>query len=183
MGIIRGHHRWHATFNRISILQRLIDSEFYGWVCYLDADAFIADLDFDLRHYLSDKEDIALIAADAGTGPHWWNVNAGVFLLNLAHPLGRAITREWYDTFSGITEDALRELEDWSKGPQDQFLLHQVLRSMPYAEKHTIVERVAPRLINYRNGRFIKQILRAQGSFEERVEALRLEVNRVLGVR
>lgn len=52
LGIARGYHPWQATYNRIPILRRWADSGFSGWICYLDADAYIADLAFDLRAYL-----------------------------------------------------------------------------------------------------------------------------------
>ena len=43
-GIVRGFHSWQATCNRSGLLKRLIDTGYKGWVCYLDADAFVADL-------------------------------------------------------------------------------------------------------------------------------------------
>jgi hypothetical protein len=179
LGILRGYHTWQATFNRIPILHRLAESGFSGWVCYLDADAFVADLNFDLLSYLGDKTDIALIAASGGQS-FWWDVNAGVLFLNLGHPLGQAIVREWHTAFGAITDDQLRVAVVWSTVPDDQSLLQQVLRTMPYVENHIVVDRAHPPLINY-EGRFIKQVLRVAGSLEEREDRLRTEVSRVLG--
>jgi hypothetical protein len=51
---------------------------------------------------------------------------------------------------------------------------------MPYIEKHMVVDRTHPPLLNY-DGRFIKQILRVSGNLDERAGRLREEVNRVLG--
>ena len=76
LGIVRGYYPWHATYNRIPLLKRLLNAGYSGWVCYLDADAYIADLDFDLTAYLRDKGDFALIAAP-GARAGWWDVNAG----------------------------------------------------------------------------------------------------------
>jgi hypothetical protein len=177
LGVIRGFHPWQATFNRIPILHRLCESDFSGWVCYLDADAFVADLNFDLRSYLSDKDNIALIGAQ-GASPYWWAVNAGVLFFNFGHPLGRAIVREWHKAFTAITDEELRSA-DWGSFPDDQTLLHHVLRTMPYVENHIIVDRAQPPLINY-EGRFIRQILRTAGSIEQRADRLRAEVGRVL---
>jgi hypothetical protein len=179
VGIIRGYYPWQATFNRIPILHRLAESGFLGWVCYLDADAFVADLNFDLINYLADKGDTALIAAPGGQS-FWWAVNAGVLFLNLGHPLGQAIVREWHSAFGAITDDELRVGVGWSAVPDDQSLLHQVLRTMPYVENHILVDRAHPPLINY-EGRFIKQVLRVAGSLEDREARLRAEVSRVLG--
>jgi hypothetical protein len=177
VGIMRGNCPWHATFNRILLLRRLLETEFQGWVCYLDADALIVDLDFDLRRFLTTKNDIALIAAGGGDPEVWWNINAGVFLLNLAHPFGKAIVRKWHQTFSAITDDQLRLMKDWSKGPDDQSLLHRVLRSIPDAEKYLFVDRVRPHLINYYEGRFIRQLIRESAvCFDERKKILALKL-------
>jgi hypothetical protein len=180
IGIIRGYHLWQATFNRIPLLYRLAENGFSGWVCYLDADAFIADLNFDIAGYLADKSDVALIAAKGGQR-FWWDVNAGVLFLNFRHPLGQAIVREWNTAFRAITDDELRAGVGWSSVPDDQILLQQVLRAMPYAENHIVLDRTRPPLINY-DGRFIKQILRVAGSLQERQDRLRAEVSRVLGM-
>ncbi len=179
-GVIRGYRNWHATFNRISILKRLVDCDYFGWVCYLDADAFVADFDFDLRAYLIDKSDVAMIAANGAQPDLWWDVNAGVFLLNLGHFVGRSVVREWYDTFVAISDAELRNLDDWAKGPDDQSLLHRVLQTIPEIQSHLIVQRSEPRLINYRSGLFIRQVLREQGSFDQRLVRLRREVNQAL---
>jgi hypothetical protein len=179
LGVIRGYYSWQATFNRIPMLYRLVESGFFGWTCYLDADAFIADLNFDLKEYLADKNDIALIAARGGSN-FWWAINAGVLFINLGHPLGRAITREWHSLFSAITDDELRSAADWSSVPDDQSLLHQVLRSMPDIENHIVIDRAQPPLINY-EGRFIKQVLRVAGSIQDRANKLRAEVSQLLG--
>jgi hypothetical protein len=178
IGVIRGSLPWHATFNRIPILYRLAQGGFSGWVCYLDADAFVADLNFDLSKYLTDKSDIALIAAPGGQ-PIWWDVNAGVLFFNFAHPLGHAIVREWHTAFGAITDHQLQAMIKWSL-PNDQSLLHEALRTVQNVENHIVIDRAAPPLINY-GGRFIKQILRVAGSLEEREGRLCAEVSRVLG--
>jgi hypothetical protein len=178
VGILRGYYTWQATFNRIPILKCLTEWGFSGWVCYLDADAFVADLKFDLLGYLADKRDAALIAAPGGQS-YWWDVNAGVLFLNLGQPLAQTIVQEWNTAFCTITDDQLRAMTDWSL-PNDQSLLHQVLRKVQHVERHLIIDRSHPPLINY-GGRFVKQILRVTGSFEEREKRLRTEVSRVLG--
>jgi hypothetical protein len=59
VGVKRGFHSWQATYNRIPLLQELVDAGFAGWVLYLDADAYVADLDFDLRLYLADRHSMS----------------------------------------------------------------------------------------------------------------------------
>lgn len=180
LGIVRGYYSWHATYNRIPLLRRLLDAGFRGWAFYVDADAFIADLEFDLKSYLSDKKDVALIIAPGGPPPPWWNVNAGVFLLNFGHRVGRTIVRQWSDRFDTITNEQLRDFKDWSTAPEDQWLLAQTLKDLPDAERYTILDKEDPPFLNYQNGRFIRQQLRAYGNFQERLERLRSVVDQVL---
>ena len=65
-----------------------------GWVVYLDADAYVADLGFDLVSYLGDKADVCAVFTRAGASPQWWDINDGVFLMNLGNPHARWIVRE-----------------------------------------------------------------------------------------
>jgi Glycosyl transferase family 90/Methyltransferase domain len=179
-GITRGFHPWHAAYNRISLLKRLLDSGYSGWVCYLDADAYIVNLNFDLRDYLKDKANVALIIAPGGPSPHWWNINDGVFLINLAHPVGQAIVGSWSRGFDEITDEQLRAAAAWSQVTDDQNLLHQVLQDVPNAEQSTLVDKECPRLLNYHDGMFIRQVLRVVGSLEKRTALLRKQVEEVL---
>ena len=178
-GILRGYHPWHATFNRIPLLKRMLDAGYSGWVCYLDADAYIADLDFDLKSYVSDKADIAFVVAPAKPA-HWWDVNAGVFLINFAHPVAHEIVHGWFRHFNAISDARLQAAKSWGQVPDDQVMLHQVLKSIPGAEAATSLQHSPNRLLNYRDGIFIRQVLRAYGGFEGRVAHLKAEVQRVL---
>lgn len=179
-GIIRGYHPWHATFNRIPLLKRILGGGYSGWVCYLDADAYIADLDFDLAEYLGDKDGVAFIAAPGGR-LGWWDVNAGVFFINLSHRVGKQIIHEWASRFSLISEDELRAASRWSQVPDDQALLHQVLQDIPDAQSSVLIDGGNPRLLNENNGLFIRQILRSVGgSIEERENYIRLQTEEIL---
>ena len=183
LGIVRGYHPWHATYNRIPLLLRFLDAGYRGWVCYIDADAYISDLDFDLPGYLIDKSDIAIVAAPGGPNVPWWNINAGVLLLNLKHPIADPLIREWNAAFNRISDDQLKiASRGWeSEFPNDQELLQTFLRDRPGIEQHALIDKAAPRLFNYHDGRFIKQVLRAGGSIEHRERTLKSEVERVLG--
>ena len=179
-GILRGFYPWQATFNRISMLGQLLDAGHTGWVCYMDADAYIADLDFDVRTYLIDKSGTSpIIGAGAPDAP-WWHVNAGVFLINLSHPAGKRIVRGWSYRFGTITDLELQSYDDWATAPEDQLLLAQTLQAMPEIEGTVHVDKQVPHVINYSDGLFIKQQLRAYGSFEERVRRTTEEVDAVL---
>jgi len=177
---IAGFYSWQATYNRIPLLKGLLESGFRGWVCYLDADAYIADLNFDAAAYLADKINIAFIA-ESGGGPAapWWNVNAGVFLINFAHPVAHSIVHSWSSAFETITDQQLVDAIVWDQLPNDQSMLHASLRTIPEAHSYTLVERG---LINYAAGSFIKQYLRASGNFDDRVEKLREDTDEALAV-
>ncbi|MBV8525085.1 MAG: hypothetical protein JOY71_23680 [Acetobacteraceae bacterium] len=179
-GILRGFHPWQATFNRISMLRQLLDVGHSGWVCYMDADAYIADLDFDIRTYLIDKSGTSLIIGAGAPDAPWWHVNAGVFLINLSHSAGKRIVRGWSDRFSAITDLQLQSYDDWTTAPEDQLLLAQTLQAMPEIEDMVHIDKQVPHVINYSDGLFIKQQLRAYGSFDERVRRTEEEVNSVL---
>jgi hypothetical protein len=176
-GVIRGYHPWHATYNRIPLLKRLVDVGYEGWVCYIDADAYICDLGFNLREYLSDKDRYALIIAPGSEGVQWWRVNAGVFLINLGHRVGRAVVRDWSRRFDQITDEQLRAATWWSQTRDDQSLLQDLLQELPDAEHSTLIERGATGIL----GRFVKQVLRVVGDLETRTAYLRRATETLLG--
>ena len=179
-GVMRGSYPWHSTFNRILLVQGLVDSGFRGWLCYLDADAYIADLDFDLRTYLLDKADKGLVIASASPDAPWWHVNSGVFVLNLESPVGRRIARLWYARFMAISDAELQTFEERSPERGDQWLLAQTLRDMPEAEARIVIDKGTPHLINYEDGAFIRHQLRAYGSLKQRHDRIRDEVDALL---
>lgn len=185
IGICRGNQPWHATFNRIVLLRRLLNSGFSGWVCYLDADAFITDLDYDIRAYLRDKDHIAMvIATDDVSAPDrpYWAVNAGTFLINLGNPWGQQIVYDWADRFDDVSDKELLNPGEWSF--DDQGLLTDVLRTLPEGERAVLTLRDYPNLINYSHGMFISQLMRADHRrLDERERQLRAETDRVLRSR
>jgi hypothetical protein len=162
------------------MLKSLADEGYQGWVCYLDADAYIADLDFDLREYLSDKDNIALVIAPSNPDTPWWAVNAGVFLINMSHPIGQTVVREWSRRFAEISDEQLRAAKHWSEIKDDQILLQEVLKDLPAAEACTVLQKGALRLLNYGDGQFIRQVLRLVGDFEKRVSYIKKQVEKLL---
>ena len=179
LGVMRGSHPWQATYNRILLLKRLADTGYPGWVCYMDADAFIADLSFDLGKYLAEKAEVALIAAPGGRSP-WWNINSGVLLINLGHRYGRIITGCWWDGFQRIGREQLEAAAQRHETRDDETLLWEALQSIPGAERVVHVDR--QNLINY-EGRFIQPIGRGEGALHERLAALRPKVRSMLASR
>jgi hypothetical protein len=182
-GIKRGFFPWHATYNRIPILSTLLTHGFRGWVLYLDADAYIADLTFDLHKFLLAQDNVAFLAAPDGFEPKvWWRMNAGVFAINLAHPVGQQIVREWQKDFLAITDEDLARAAVWDDIPNDQVLLQNLLRNHSDFENVCRVNNEIARVMNHSESIFIRQVLRrANLSFEDRVNTIRDAVNAVLG--
>jgi len=180
VGLKRGSHAWQATFNRIVILKSLMDEGLTGWVIYVDADAYIHDLNFDLQAYLADKSGFAMIAAPSGIQPpRWWDVNAGVFAINLGHALGRRIVVEWNQIFSRISDEALMLATVWDAIPNDQNLLHEVLQNI--AQEDAIFIDREPRVLNWGDGSFIRQVVRSASDHGSRLSSLSRLVADVLG--
>jgi hypothetical protein len=160
VGVRRGFHPWQAAFNRICLLHDYVVQGFGGWVIYLDADAFVWDLDFDVRGYLSARSHNAAVLTPSGLGVPDWSVNDGVAFFNLSDPVGRCLVRAWHDAFSRVDEQELRAAGRWDLTTNDQDMLQAILRGNPWLRRHVFLER--PELLNSRDGRFIRQVLRAQ---------------------
>ncbi|KQX22742.1 MULTISPECIES: methyltransferase domain-containing protein [unclassified Sphingomonas] len=179
LGIKRGFHPWQATFNRIPMLAELVARGFAGWAIYLDADAYIQDLDFDLAAYLADRQDRAAIFATSGvTGEHW-DVNAGVALINLGHPLGRKLVERWSAGFAAHGDETLRGAVEWMDVGNDQDLLHGILRQDQAIADAVLVEPMS--FLNGPHASFVRQQLRTMApTFEARLDELAEAVSGVL---
>lgn len=182
IGIKRGYHPWQATYNRIIQYRELADRDFTGWAMYLDADAYIWDLDFDFSGYLADKQDRAGVLVPSGASPDLWNVNAGVTLVNLGHPRGRELLDAWYQRFAALSDDFLRDADSWPDVDNDQHMLACILQESP--ELCAAFHFESPDLINSMHARFVRQQLRAyMPSLEERTSSIELLVDRIMGPR
>ena len=179
VGIKRGYYGWHAAYNRIILLQELIDCGYSGWVFYLDADAYIVDQDFDLREYLKDKQTYAAIFSQTWTTDVWHDINNGVFLINLGSKDAQLIVKEWLSAFMAIPDDTLRKAAEWGDLPHDQDLLHRVLHDHPGFRPAIHLE--SPDLLNGRTA-WVRQVTRGdRGGFAERTRILRSKVEELLG--
>lgn len=178
VGLKRGYFPWHACFNRIMYLKEQMDAGYDGWIFYLDADAFVYDHQFDINGLISEATGDVIFAPGGLTG-HQWDVNDGVFLINLGSKQARRLAQAWYDSFMATTEEQLQGASDWQMVPSDQPRLHRILQDNP-----DILERVqiVPReLLNDEKASFVRQILRANAeTFDQRVENIRRQVNDVL---
>ena len=178
VGIKRGFWNWQATFNRIIMLKELVARGFTGWAVYVDADAYVRDLDFDLPAYLREHRACGAIFARSGISDDAWDVNAGVALVNCGHPAGRHLVERWAAAFEAVPDDVLKQMPDWC-GTDDQTMLHAILRDQPEIAAAVRVETMD--LLNSAHARFVRQRLRAQFStFDDRLQTIREEVDAVM---
>ncbi|MGK7869423.1 hypothetical protein [Falsiroseomonas sp. E2-1-a20] len=166
IGVRRGIHPWQATYNRLGMLGDLLARDYDGWLIYLDADAFVPSPRFEIRGFLKQHADSAMIhPVGGGKGP--WDVNAGVFLWNFARPETREVARRWIAAFEQVTDQQLRNAADPVFLMNDQTMLHAVLRDAP--ELTACVALEAHDVIGYPHSRLIKQFVpNGQQTLEER---------------
>lgn len=179
LGIKRGCLPWHASYNRIDMLMDLIRADYQGWVFYIDADAWIADMAFDLAAYLANKDRYALIAAPAGHyRDQYWNVNNGVVLFNLGHPFARAFITEWERFLS--RHDLATEAKEWNvEVVDDQGMFHQILDKLPYAADLILIEN--KEFLNSPWASFVQHAIRAENAdFEARLALVTEKVDAVI---
>jgi hypothetical protein len=188
IGIKRGFFPWHACFNRIVIIKELIDAGHRGWVFYLDADAFVFGQSCDVRNDVIARFDKPLIIAPGGVSGALWDVNDGVFLVDLGDATARDLMLAWYGNFMTTPEEVLRLAPDpihsapgeWdtrvqSDQPRLQWLLQHNER---YRNCVGMAERGA---LNSHIGSFVRQILRAHtDTFEERLAWIQRETAAVI---
>jgi hypothetical protein len=157
IGIRRGCFPWHAAFNRLGFLRDRLAEGFRGWAIYLDADAFVADLRFDIAGYLRGHAGTAMIGPP-GAGGGAWDVNSGIFLWNFAHEATRVAAARWVAAFDAIPDLALATAPNWDDVDNDQLLLHRVLQQDPALAAAVHME--SDDLLGYQHSRFIKQFVR-----------------------
>jgi hypothetical protein len=179
IGIKRGFHPWQACFNRIMLIKEMIDVGFRGWVFYLDADAFVADLSFDVRQLISATTKPVIMAPGGLTGEPW-DVNDGVFLIDLDNETARNLIFAWHSHFMRNSEDELRAAVEWESGVEsDQPRLHGILHTDP--RFHGCVGMVDRYLFNNEKGSFVRQILRSNArTWNERLARIRKETEDAL---
>lgn len=179
VGLRRGYFAWHACFNRILMLRDLMLCGFEGWVFYLDADAYVYDPSFDLRGLLARAGDAAMVMSPGADTGLAWDVNDGVFLIRLGHPLAREIVELWFHNFMWTTDEELRHAAEWESVPSDQPRLQRILGEHPHlARSLYMVERET---LNHYTSSFVRQVLRGHGlSMETRLAMIRRDLGACL---
>jgi hypothetical protein len=162
-GMKRGRAPVHAAYNRIFMLHELMAQGHRDWVLYMDADAYIQDMDFDVDAYLAENAAAGydFIAAEASVHlPQIWCINNGVYFINLGSEAGQRIVllmRHLVDTLVPAEywddPDATWAPEDYD----DQNMLYGVLARDDGVQGR--IKKESGEVFNYR-GRFIAQCLR-----------------------
>jgi len=179
VGFKRGNRDFHATYNRIPMLRELIRDGYSGWVLYMDADAWIHDLDFPVHDYLADKGRYAMIGNLARPeSTEFWEMNIGVMFFNLGHPFTQDVVEHWsaYLDLYDLAEQAIH----WNvEVPDDQGMFHQILDKRYDAAPWVFHE--SKDVLNSPWATFIRQALRAENvSFEERLRSVQEQVEAVM---
>lgn len=157
-GLKFGRRPQDATYNRIALLNDAIDAGFDGWLAFLDTDAFIVDLRFDLDAYLRRHEDRALILRPSIPGAqHAWRVNVGVLFVNARHPLAIRAMRAWRRLMGVAQMTGQLALPPRYALVDDQKLLQFHLMTSPALRRATQYE--APALLNGADASFIAHYL------------------------
>jgi hypothetical protein len=180
LGIKRGRAPWMATYNRIFMLEEVLLRGYRGWVIFADADAYVADLDFDLRGYLTANARYCLIGATGGTTDPW-NLNAGILFINLGDPIGQEFVRDWRRRFDNlVSESYLNNPESkWDDEPNDQAIMYLCIQRVPGLVERTLREERG--VFNYHDGAFMRQTVRARSSsVAERIAWMKADIDRIL---
>jgi hypothetical protein len=153
---------------------------FYGWIFYLDADAYIYDPNFNLVHYLDGYSDKALIAAPGGNTGQRWDINSGVLLINLAHDMARQMIEHWHADIMQTSDEQLRGAQIMDLTVKaDQYRLTRILRNNPeYLDATHLAQRS---FLNDHKATFVRHVLGVRGgkklSMAERMAIMREDIS------
>jgi hypothetical protein len=151
------------------MLRELLERGRTGWVVYMDADAYIVNQQFDLRSYLERKSSLAAVLTP-GTSCGWWDVNAGVFAINLDCESARALIVRWNEMLNSVPDECFQLDAGWGEGfPEDQNMLHSLLQEKGFSRSQFHIE--CHGLMNSPFATFIRTCMRAHssGGIEDRL--------------
>jgi hypothetical protein len=165
------------------MLKEMLDRGFRGWILYADADAYIANLKFDLRDYLKDKNEYAMILRPGAFTGEFWDVNVGVMLVNCSSERAEWLVNHWPATFLQVPDDVLKSAFDWGSVPHDQELFQKILSDNPDLEPYILKDLIQTLHSGPERGSaaFIEQVIRAvTGDEEERYRIIRWNITEAL---
>ncbi|MBT5559902.1 MAG: hypothetical protein HOJ88_08405 [Proteobacteria bacterium] len=187
-GVKRGPAPWYATFNRHYLIPELIESDKFDWIVYMDADAFVFDHSIDFESFIHPYDDKALIVSRGGSDTVPWDFNAGVLIINARHPKSLEVFANCRNSFSAIPMQTLDKYKQpWSlPGIDDQNLMHNEVRKDVQNGKIDYLKIFIgdeANMINYSNGRYIRQIIRPDIynlNLEERLRIIKETADKII---
>lgn len=194
IGVIHGCHSWHAAFNRIYMIQQEASKDAAiraDWLVYMDTDAIVEDFDVKIEDIVTSDDTNAtkcMLFCTGSDTEHLHDINDGVILVNLQHPALVHVTNMWRAMYESImTPDILAKSSlPWSVSAGKMILDDQCFMSMiinVYKAFHKandlfrVYRGAEKNKFNYAG--FIKQILRATGDNETRLEIVQREAERI----
>lgn len=148
-----------STYNKIAILLYALQHQ-YDRLLILDSDAVMYDFSRDVAHFLHDADNVMLVAHRVGgtakrgiqeiASNRTWNVNIGVSLWNLHHPMTAPVAQEW-------KYKSLRRIR-WGRKDDDQKPLQVILRGIASSEDRPVL--AIDREFGYMGGKFIRHFIR-----------------------
>ena len=170
-GLAKGRQAWHATYNRIYLLDDLYKRGRYHWVLWLDPDAIIRDPRLSVTDLLDER--YAVVGCRGGDNPTlFYDINIGVAFFNLRHPDFGDLIRGWVAAIDQVADSQLNRgstenyvaMRGGARVPDDQQMLHTVL------ERHPRGRRMVKRffgdesgdtyLFNYKEGKYVAHLIR-----------------------
>ena len=173
-GIKRGCHDWHSTFNRLYIINEILENNDndIDWVVYVDADAVVNLFDRKLEDIILHENNIDKLLLICGWGQEpqsYSKINAGVFFLNVKHTNAKNIISAWISLFELIVDKNMLQKSEIPFGihiknkiVDDQLLLSILIDILHSFDKIHLIRRYYkyddPYYFNGDN--FISQLLR-----------------------
>lgn len=145
-----------AMFDKLKLLQMALHKRgSYDQLLLLDADAMIYDFDVDITTLAEDDDLlVAQRGAEKSSRTHTWNINNGIVLWNLHHPLVQAVSDEW----DALSRSAVEE----GDAHGDQHYLQAALRE---GNRQQFV-RGLNQEFRYRRGTVVKHFTRRHANNE-----------------
>ena len=184
-GVKVGTQPWHATFNRIYLLEEELKNKTHDWVLYMDADTCFAGLEQSLLPFINKRNYAILGCRGRSNNPIiFWDINAGVLFFNLNHPATPFIIKSWKDKYESISIETRNNayqntFERLGGHLNDQSMLHGILHDFYFPISYNY-QGAQYNAFNY-DGPLIRQILRTpENTLEQRVRDMERLVQNVL---
>jgi hypothetical protein len=130
-GIKKGQDKFaaFAAFNKIYLLQEILQSEKYDWVVYLEAATIILDMDKPIEEFLHLNKVLVAGNISAEEANH---CDLSFSLYNMNHPKLKILLDEWQQAYeTNLLKDKMNQYKNgWVsfKSYNDQFILNEILK-------------------------------------------------------